>query len=357
MGILVSILVLSVLIIFHEFGHFVAARYFGVKVEEFGLGMPILVTKPWFQKKFGDTNYSFYPMLLGGFVRMKGQDDFDPTQKSEDEDSYQSKKPWQKIIILLAGPFANLLLAFLLYIAIAYLGAEKLAPKIGNLSPDFPASLAGVEINDTIRSINGENILTWDDLSDIIKNSNGSLDITVQRGNELKSFIVEPKLSETKNIFGETISKNLIGIAPAREFVTLQFNSLSEVMSYAWSETIKATDLIVKSLQKLISGIIPADQMGGIVSIVQVTSQATAIGITTLFALAALISVNLGVLNLLPIPALDGGHIIFNIYEIIFRRPPSEKVFYALTVFGWGFLLSLMAFTTFNDISRIIGAD
>ena len=357
MGILVSILVLSVLIIFHEFGHFVAARYFGVKVEEFGLGMPIIISKPWFKKKFGDTTYSFYPMLLGGFVRMKGQDDFDPKQKSEDYDSYQAKKPWQKIIILLAGPFANLLLAFLLYIAIAYIGAEKLAPKVGHLSPDFPAAMAGVEVNDTIRSINGYEIVTWDDLSDIIKESNGALDITVERENQIKSFIIIPKLSETKNIFGETVTRNLVGIAPAREFVTLEFHSLSEILSHAWKETVAATDLIVKSLQKLISGIIPADQMGGIVSIVQVTSQATAIGLTTLFALAALISVNLGVLNLLPIPALDGGHIIFNLYEIIFKRAPSEKVFYTLTVIGWVFLLSLMVFTTFNDISRIIGAD
>jgi len=357
MGIFVSILVLSVLIIFHEFGHFIAARYFGVRVEEFGLGMPLIINKPWFKKKFGDTTYSFYPMLLGGFVRMKGQDDFDPTQSNLDNDSYQAKKPWQKIIILLAGPFANLLLAFLLYIAIAYLGAEKVAPKIGHISPDFPAAIAGVEINDTIRTINGIDITTWDDLSDIIKNSEGALNITIERENQLKSFTILPKLSKTKNIFGETISKKLVGIAPAREFVTLQFHSPTEVLKYAWEETVSATDLIVKSLQKLISGIIPADQMGGIVSIVQVTSQATAIGLTTLFALAALISVNLGVLNLLPIPALDGGHIIFNLYEIIFRRAPSEKVFYALTVFGWVFLLSLMAFTTFNDISRIIAAD
>ncbi len=357
MGIFISILVLSVLIIFHEFGHFIAARYFGVKVEEFGLGMPIIINKPWFKKKFGDTTYSFYPLLLGGFVRMKGQDDFDPAQKSSDSDSYQTKKPWQKIIILLAGPFANLLLAFLLYIAIAYLGAEKLAPKIGNLSSDFPAALAGVEINDTIKTINGVDIVTWDNLSDIIKNSQGELNVTVERKGKIKSFVIMPKLSETKNIFGETISKKLVGIAPAREFVTLQFQSPLEVFKYAWQETISATDLIVKSLQKLISGIIPADQMGGIVSIVQVTSQATTLGLTTLFALAALISVNLGVLNLLPIPALDGGHIMFNLYEIIFRKAPSEKVFYLLTVLGWIFLLSLMAFTTFNDISRIIGAE
>lgn len=111
--------------------------------------------------------------------------------------------------------------------------------------------------------------------------------------------------------------------------------------------------MILKSLQKLIEGIIPAKDLGGIVSIVQVTSEASEAGLVALFALTALISVNLGVLNLLPIPALDGGHIMFNTYEIIAKKPPSEKVLYQMTIIGWVFLLSLMIFTIFNDISRI----
>jgi regulator of sigma E protease len=355
MGIFTSLLVLSALIIFHEWGHFLAARYFGVTVTEFGLGMPIGVTKPWFAKKFGDTTYSFYPVLLGGFVRMKGQDDFDLSKKSDDPDSYMSKKPWQKIIILLAGPFANILLAFLLYIAIAYLGAEKLAPVIGGVGENSPALQAGIKPKDKLLAINGEQITTWDDLSDIIKNSQGELFLKIQRENKLIDIKVTPKINEAKTIFGETIQKKLIGISPKGEFVTLQFNSIGEVLSYAYDQTIWATTIIVQSLQKLVEGIIPADQMGGVVSIVDITSKASAAGLATLFGLAALISVNLGVLNLLPIPALDGGHIMFNLYEMITKRAPSEKVFYNLTVVGWVFLLSLMAFTTYNDIVRLIG--
>ncbi|MCH9814304.1 MAG: RIP metalloprotease RseP [Epsilonproteobacteria bacterium] len=355
MGILTALLVLSALIIFHEWGHFLAARYFGVKVEEFGLGIPIIVTKPLAQKKWGDTTYSFYPMLLGGFVKMKGQDDFDLSKKSDDPDSYLSKKPWQKIIILLAGPFANILLAFLLYIAIAFLGAEKLAPVIGGVSENSPAQTAGLQAKDKLININGSSITTWDDLSDIIKSSQGTLYIQVEREQKLLNFTITPKISEAKTIFGETIQKRLIGIAPAGTFITLEFNSIGEVLTYAYHETIWATTIIVKSLQKLIEGIIPMDQMGGVVSIVDITSQASAVGIATLFALAALISVNLGVLNLLPIPALDGGHIMFNLYEMITKRAPSEKVFYNMTVAGWVLLLSLMAFTTYNDIVRLMG--
>ena len=355
MGILTSLLVLSALIIFHEWGHFLAARFFGVKVEEFGLGMPIGVTKPWFAKQWGDTKYSFYPVLLGGFVRMKGQDDFDLSKKSDEYDSYMAKKPWQKIIILLAGPFANILLAFLLYLSIAYIGAEKLAPVIGGVGENTPAKAAGIQAKDKLVSINNHKITTWDDLSEIIKNSNGALSIEVERDNKIIPLTVTPKVSEAKTMFGESIQKKLIGIAPLGEFITLKFNSIGERVVYAYDQTIWATTIIVKSLQKLIQGVVPADQMGGVISIVDITSKASAMGIATLFAFAALISVNLGVLNLLPIPALDGGHIMFNLYEIITKRAPSEKVFYNMTVAGWMLLLSLMAFTTYNDIARLIG--
>ena len=355
MGILISILVLSALVVFHEWGHYLAARYFGVKVEEFGLGIPLIVTKPIAQKKIGDTNYTLYPMLLGGFVRMKGQDDFDLSKKSNEDDSYMSKKPWQKIIISIAGPLANILLAFLLYIAIAYIGAEKMSPQIGGVGENSPAAKAGVLPKDRLLSINGEKITTWDDLSDIIKNSQGTLNVQLQRENKILNLNITPHISEAQTIFGEKIQKRLIGIAPSGEFITLEFNSIGEVLSHAWSETIWATTIIAQSLQKLIQGVIPMDQMGGVISIVDVTSQASAIGIATLFALAALISVNLGILNLLPIPALDGGHIMFNLYEMITKKAPSERVFYSMTVFGWVLLLSLMAFTTYNDIARLIG--
>lgn len=355
MGIFVAFMVLSALIIFHEWGHFLAARYFKVRVDEFGLGMPILITKPLVQKKWGDTTYSFYPILLGGFVKMKGQDDFDLSKKSDDTDSYMSKKPWQKIIILLAGPFANLLLAFLLYIAIAYIGAEKLSPVIGGVGENSPASKAGIMVKDRILTVNGENVVTWNEMGDHIKNSQGAIALTIERNNTLQSLVLTPHISETKNIFGESVQKRIIGIAPIGEFTTLEFQSVGEVIHYAWEETLWATTLIIQSVQKLIQGIIPADQMGGIISIMDVTSQAHAIGIATLFTLMALISVNLGILNLLPIPALDGGHIMFNLYEIIFKRVPSEKTFYYMTVGGWVFLLSLMAFTTYNDILRLIG--
>ena len=167
MGIVTALLVLSILIFFHELGHFLAARFFSVQVDVFSIGFG----KKIFSKTIGKTQWSLSLIPLGGYVKMKGQDDSDPTKISADEDSYNSKKPWQRIIILLAGPFANFLMAFLLYFAIANLGVPKLLAYVGKVSVDSPAQKAGVLKNDKIIQINGINIVYWEDISKQIPNT------------------------------------------------------------------------------------------------------------------------------------------------------------------------------------------
>ncbi len=350
MGTLISLLVLSFLIFFHELGHFLAARFFGVHVEVFSIGFG----KKVYKKVYKGTEYALSMIPLGGYVQMKGQDDTNPLKTSDDNDSYNVKKPWQRIIILFAGPFANFLLAFFLYIAIGSIGVSKYSPIIGNISKDSPALISGLKKNDKIISINKIPIKTWDELSQNIRKSDNLLRFKIERANKIKYINIMPKVHTYKNMFGETLKKKMVGIAPIGKTVIVKYNLLQSI-PFAWQETKNATTLIVKSLQKLIEGVVPAKDLGGIVSIVQVTAQASKIGIVALFGLTALISVNLGVLNLLPIPALDGGHIMFNLYEMITKKAPSERVLYYLTLAGWAFLLSLMAFTIFNDIYRIIG--
>ncbi len=350
MGILTSLLVLSFLIFFHELGHFLAARFFGVHVEVFSIGFG----KKVFSKVIGKTEYCLAMIPLGGYVQMKGQDDKDPTKISSDSDSYNTKKPWKRVIILLAGPFANFILAFFLYLAIANIGVTKLSPIIGNVGENTPAHKMGLMTKDRVIEINGEHVKTWNDLSRLIKHSNGPLLVSIQRENKIKTLMATPEIKELKTMFGEPVKKRILGISPIGETFVLDLTPV-ETLVFAYDETIKATTMIVTSLQKLVQGVIPAKDLGGVVSIVQVTAQASEAGIIALFALTALISVNLGVLNLLPIPALDGGHIMFNIYEMITKKAPSEKTLYRMTVFGWVFLLTLMAFTIFNDIYRIFG--
>lgn len=350
MGILTSLLVLSFLIFFHELGHYLAAKFFGVRVEVFSIGFG----KKIFSRVIGQTEYRLSIIPLGGYVQMKGQDDSDPSKVSSDDDSYNTKKPWKRIVILLAGPFANFFLAFLLYLAMANIGVTKLSPIIGEVGENTPAQQMGLIEGDRVIEINREKVTTWDDISSLIKESEGSLIVSIQRGSRVKTLAATPEIKEIKTIFGEPIKKRILGITPIGETFILELTPL-ETLEFAYSETIRAATLIATSLQKLVQGVIPVQDLGGVIAIVDITAQASQAGIIALFALTALISVNLGILNLLPIPALDGGHIMFNLYEMITKKPPNEKILYVMTVFGWVFLLTIMIFTIFNDLFRIFG--
>lgn len=352
MGILVALLVLSVLIFFHELGHFTAARFFGVQVDVFSIGFG----KKLYSKMIGKTEWSLSAIPLGGYVKMKGQDDSDPTNISYDDDSYNVKKPWQRIVILLAGPFANFLLAFVLYFAIANLGVPKLLPYVGEVGKDTPAFRAGLNKEDKIIQVHGNNVLYWEDIGQNINDAKGDITIIVERKQQLVTLQLSPKIIEDKNVFGEKISRRIIGISPLGKQTTVYFG-FTDGLNYAWEETKKASLLIVESVQKLITGVVGTDKLGGIITIVDVTAQASSAGILALFFFTALISVNLGVLNLLPIPALDGGHIMFNLYEMITGKPASEKAMTYITMIGWAILISLMMLGLYNDINRLIGGN
>jgi len=347
---LVSLLVLSALIFFHELGHYLMARAVGVYVEVFSIGFG----KKLFSFHKWGTQWSISAIPLGGYVKMKGQDDSDPTKISLDKDSYNVKTPIQKIMILLAGPFANFVLAFVLYFIIALGQPNVLSPVIGDVVKDSPAFVANLKSNDTIRSINGVEIKTWEEMAKSISNAKGSIDLEILRDGFVEHKILTPKISKTTNMYGETISKKMIGISSAGVTHKLELG-LVESISYATNQTIFASTMIFTGLQKLIVGDVPAKDLGGVISIVKLTSDATDAGWMSVLFFAGLISVNLGVLNLLPIPALDGGHIMFNLYEFITKHTPSEDIVLKLTMAGWVLLFSLMGLGLYNDISRLVG--
>ena len=347
---IISLLVLSGLIFFHELGHFTVARLMGVYVEVFSIGFG----KRLFTFRAFNTEWSISAIPLGGYVKMKGQDDADPTKKSYDADSYNSKTPLQKILILLAGPAANFLLAFILYFIIALGNPQVLAPVVGTVVKDSPAYVAGLESNDTIMSINGKKISTWKEMAEMIAEAKGTIALQVDRNGYLKLIKLEPKLQDAKNMYGENVKRKMIGISAAGVMHEQKLDFLGK-LKYATDQTVFASTLIFTGVKKLIMGDVPASEMGGVISIVKLTSDATAVGWMSVLFFAALISVNLGVLNLLPIPALDGGHIMFNLYELIFRREASEKVVVNLTIAGWVILFGLMGLGIFNDINRLVG--
>jgi len=350
MGWIVSLLVLSGLIFFHELGHYLVARAVGVYVEVFSIGFGKKLFSFW----AFNTQWSISAIPLGGYVKMKGQDDADPTKKSYDADSYNTKTPLQKIAILLAGPFANFLLAFVLYLAIGIAGPKALSPVIGDIVKESPAALAGLKSNDTIQSINGIKITTWNDMAEHIASSNGVINLQIIREGYMQNITLTPKITETSDMYGDKVQRKMIGIGSAG--VTQELNlSFIQALSYAKEQTVFASTMIFTGVKKLIFGEVPADELGGVISIVKLTSDASADGWMSVFFFAALISVNLGVLNLLPIPALDGGHIMFNLYELITKRAPSEDILLKLTMAGWVILFSLMGLGLYNDIHRLIG--
>ena len=350
MGILIALLVLSLLIFFHELGHFTAARLLGVQVDVFSIGFG----KRLYTKTIGKTEWSLSAIPLGGYVKMKGQDDSDPTKISYDRDSYTMKKPWQRIVILLAGPFANFVMAFLLYLAIAYMGVPKLLPFVGEVSKGNPAYQIGLQKADRILQINGVNIHYWEEIGEQINASQGKITLIVKRDKRLKTLTLLPKTIDDKNLFGEKITRRIIGITPLPKQTTVVYG-FTEGFEYAWSETVKSGTLIFQSVQKLLTGAVSSDKLGGIITIVDVTAEASHAGILALFFFTALISVNLGVLNLLPVPALDGGHIMFNLYEIVRGKAPGENAVYYTTLAGWAILIGLMLLGLYNDIHRLIG--
>ena len=346
----ISFLVLSALIFFHELGHYAAARLMGVYVEVFSIGFG---KKIWGFRWLG-TDWRIAAVPLGGYVQMKGQDDLDPAKRDSDADSYNAKKPWQRIVILFAGPAANFALAFVLYLGIGLGGPQVLSPVIGSITENSPAAEAGLQTNDRILSINGLEVTTWEAMAEQIRTSDGALALVVERNGIIEHLTVTPRVSEATNMFRETIQKRMVGIGSAGVTHRLDLGPVG-VLGYALNETYEASKLIFVSIQKLITGVVPANELGGVVSIVQVTAQASEAGWMTAFFFIALISVNLGVLNLLPIPALDGGHIMFNLYEMLTRRVPSERVLVRLTVMGWALLIGIMTLGLYNDINRLMG--
>ena len=343
-----AIIILSFLIFFHELGHFLMARLVGVKVEVFSIGFG----KKLICKKFGDTNWCLSAVPLGGYVQMKGQDDSNPLIKNEDPDSYNVKSPWQRILILLGGPGFNFLLAFLIYLFIAFSGWTKLAPVVGKTVPNTPASHI-LKQGDKIVEINGIKIRSWDEISPIIQQSE-ILNLTIQRNGKYIHLSVKPKIELQKNMFNEEIKRKIVGIIPSGDAVKVHYGII-DAFKVAWNKFINDSTLIVKGVQKLVTGAVGLNTLSGPIGIVDITAKVADYGWQPLLLLAALLSVNLGVLNLLPIPALDGGHIMFNLYEAIFKREVSEEVMIKLTIGGWIILGGLMLIGIYNDLHRLIG--
>lgn len=348
------ILVLGLLIFVHEFGHFIFAKLFGVRVLKFSLGFGPKVVG----KIIGETEYVISAFPLGGFVKMFGENpDEQQIAESEKQVSFAHKPVWQRFCIVLAGPVFNLLFAFLLFFLVfTFVGIPTPVDttRIGKVNENSPAALAGLQKGDEILRINSRETLSWQDVLDVVKESEGApLTIVVQRERESVTVQVVPAIDAVKNVFGEEVEQRyMIGIMKADE-LTWESGSLSTSLENAGLQTWMYISLTVMGFVKIIQQVVPASEIGGPILIAQIAGEQMKAGWLNLIYFMSLLSVNLGILNLLPIPVLDGGHLVFLTIEGLRRKPLNERAQIIAQQVGIGLLGTLMIFVFYNDIVRL----
>jgi regulator of sigma E protease len=350
MSILYAIIALGALIFIHELGHFIFAKLFGVGVEKFSLGFGPKV----FGKKIGETEYLLSALPLGGYVKMIGEGEEVELDEADRLRSFAEKPVLQRIVIVAAGPVFNLLFAWVLFIVIFMYGVPSVTTKIGEVVPDKPAAKAGMLAGDRIKAVNGKPVQRWDDFAKIIAEGKlAPLELEVQRGGSTLKFKMTPESRTTKNILGDTVTQPVVGVVAAGESVTEHFppgQALVRGSMQCWN----VTRLTVLSLVRLVERAIPLDNIGGPIMIVKMAGQQAAEGLVNFLAFTALLSVNLGVLNLLPVPILDGGHLAFFVIELVIGRPVSKRAREIAQQVGLVLLISLMMLAFYNDIARMI---
>jgi regulator of sigma E protease len=349
-SVLAFVVVLGVLIFFHELGHFLVARLFGVGVEKFSLGFgPRLVGR-----KIGITDYRISAIPLGGYVKMVGEEPDAALDPAEIPLSFTHKHVIKRILIVAAGPFFNLLLAALIFFWLfAVTGTFVLQPTVGEVQEGSPAEAAGLAPGDRVTAIDGRPVDTWEEMAEIISASDGRrLSISVLREGETRSLVITPRRTTTRNLFGEEIERHVIGVTAAGDTVSRKL-SLPEAVGESVVQTYNIAELTVLSIVKLIQGSISAKTLGGPIMIAEMAGQQAKQGASSLLFFIALISINLAILNFLPIPVLDGGHLLFFFIELIIGRPVNMKVREVAQQVGLVLLLMLMLFVFYNDITRI----
>ncbi|GAA8930026.1 RIP metalloprotease RseP [Helicobacter pylori] len=348
---IVAVLMLAFLIFVHELGHFTIARICGVKVEVFSIGFG---KKLCFFKLFG-TQFALSLIPLGGYVKLKGMDkEEDGTNETHQEnDSYAQKSPFQKLWILFGGAFFNFLFAILVYFFLALGGEKVLLPVIGDL--DKNALEAGLLKGDKILSINHKKIASFREIRSVVARSQGELVLEIERNHQILEKRLTPKIVAVisdSNDPNEIIQYKVIGIKPDMQKTGVISYSLFQAFEQALSRFKEGVVLIVDSLRRLIMGSASVKELSGVVGIVGALSHASSLSMLLLFG--AFLSINLGILNLLPIPALDGAQMLGVVFKNIFKITLPAFMQNALWLAGVGFLVFIMFLGLFNDITRLL---
>jgi regulator of sigma E protease len=346
-SIVAAIIGLGVLIVFHEFGHFLVAKLCGVGVLTFsvGFGPKLLV------KKKGETEYALSAFPLGGYVKMVGEDPDEEVSQADVQRSFAHKRLLQRVAIVGAGPGFNLLLAvILLMVVFLFYGVPVVSTQIGSIEKGSPAESGGIQKGDRIVAIDGRSVDSWETLSGAIKESQGKpLNVQVRRGPEEVTVTVVPRKKEARNIFGERRDEWMIGIGSQ---VTIEKGNPGLSIVKAFTQTYDYAKLTLVALYKMVTGEVSPRNLGGPILIAQMAGQQAQEGFASFLAFVAVLSINLGVLNLLPIPVLDGGHLLFFMVEAVIGRPVAVRHREVAQQVGIFLLMLLMVYAFYNDIAR-----
>ena len=347
------IIVFGGLIFIHELGHFLVARFFHIGVRSFSIGFgPKLVAKT-----IGKTEYKLSAIPLGGYVALVGEEDnAELPEGFTQQESFALRPAWQRLCVVVAGATFNILLAILIYFSIFYFsGKSYLLPIIGDIRPNSPASLTELAVGDTILRINNIPITRFEQIRELTQINAGemmSLVISTPAGDE-RTIELTPVRSTVQNIFGEPTELWVLGIVPSNKEARQPLGFFT-ALQQGVVQTYHSLELTVLGLVKLIQGKVSSDSVGGPIMIAQVIHDGAKQGILVVASIAAFISINLGFINLLPIPVLDGGHAVFLLIEMVLQRPVSILWRERLTKVGLFLLFSLMIFAMYNDIFRLI---
>ena len=328
------ILMLLVLIIPHEWGHMIVAKKCGVRVFEFSVGMGPLI----FKWEKGGTQYSIRLLPLGGFCRMEGEE-----EAVDSPTSYSNQPNGKKVAILLAGVTMNIIIA-VLAVTISICITGVVTNSIGDVNPGSPAAVAGLQSGDKIVEINGTQTKSWEEVSEGIRSydGKGSLDFTIERDGKEVSAEVTPEYNEEAGSYmiGITagVSKNVWECARLGPKTTWELNKA-----------------MLQGFKMLFTGGLSADDVAGPVGLVKVVDQAASYGIAPYLMLLALVSLNLAIFNVIPIPGLDGGKVFFIILKIISRGKIDDEMENKATLIGMALILALFILITFNDVKNLFG--
>lgn len=343
------IIVLGVLIFFHELGHFLCARAFGVGVEKFSLGFgPKLAAKT-----VGRTEYRISAIPLGGYVKLVGESPDAEIDPADTELSFTHKHVFKRMLIVAAGPFFNFFLALVIFFGVfSMAGVIVMEPVFGEIRAESPADRAGLAAGDRVTAVDGVSITTWTEMAEKIAGGGGAaIWLTIDRGGMIYDVRVTPEKAPVENLFGETVDRYVIGVTAAGEVVTKRLNPAAALVE-SLHRTYVIIELTVVSVAKLIKGSIPADNLGGPILIAQMAGEQVRQGFINLLFFIAVVSINLGILNLLPVPVLDGGHLLFFAIEAIRGKPLSIPMREKAQQVGLFLLMMLMIFVFYNDIMR-----